>query len=188
MAKFLIVCKLSMLIDWLVYWFKGSMSVEDAAFNLLMRTFRHSAIPHGWAIWDVFSLNAGKNCIVFVFLCSVLSCDSTCLAPCCECSHWAVITHLSAVWNIHSQVSPSLWVSHMDSLLSPPPLSPHVTLFHLPFAAPHSPLSFWLHIAQPPSLEPSAWNATVPLYCGVFFPVCWLSERVRRIFNLFIYL
>lgn len=47
-------------------------------------------------------------------VCLVLSCDSTCLAPCCECSHWAVITHLGAVWNIHSQVSPSLWVTHMD--------------------------------------------------------------------------
>ena len=90
-------------------------------------------------------LNDGKNCIVCervcacVCVCSVLSCDATCLAPCCECSHWAVITHLSAVWNIHGQVSPSLCVSHMDSLLSPPthlhPLrsSPRVTLFHLPF-------------------------------------------------------
>lgn len=80
-----------------------------------------------WTIWNALFLNPWEKedalCACFR---SALSCDGTCLAPCCECSHWAVITHLAAVWNIHGQVSPSLWVSHMDSLLSPP-LSPRAS-------------------------------------------------------------
>lgn len=114
---------------------QGSMTAEDAVSHLLMKTF----LPLYHSAWlnnlrCVFreccekKKNKKKRIALFVcvfFWCSVLSCDSTCLAPCCECSHWAVITHLTAVWNIHSQVSPSLQGSHMDSLLSPPPaLSP----------------------------------------------------------------
>lgn len=139
-----------------------------------MKTFYRSAIQHSWAIWDVFPLNAGKNCIVCVLLCSVLSCDSTCLAPCCECSHRAVITHLTAVWNIHSQVSPTLWVSHMDSLLSPPP-----ALIPCHFIPP----AFWN------TSLPSQHLAThyIPTQCRVLdskcqcaallcYTLCWLSE------------
>lgn len=101
------------------------MTAEDAVSHLLMKTFCRSAIQHGRAIWGVLFVSARKKKALFVWvffvLCAILWQHSACLASCCECSHWAVITHLTAVWNIHGQVSPSLQGSHMDSLLSPPP-------------------------------------------------------------------
>lgn len=105
-----------------MYRFKGAWQRKML---FLICWWKHfAALPFSMAEqFEVCSLWAPeKNSIVWVcFLYSALSCDSTCLAPCCECSHWAVITHLTAVWNIHGQVSPSLQGSHMDSLLSPPP-------------------------------------------------------------------
>lgn len=91
------------------------MSVEDSVVSLLMKTFFATQLFNIDEQFCVLSEYWGKklHCLCAP-VCLVLSCDSTCLAPCCECSHWAVITHLGAVWNIHSQVSPSLWVTHMD--------------------------------------------------------------------------
>lgn len=97
------------------------MSVVDAVVSFLMKMLSYSAIQCEWSISKGIFLNTWRKTLrVCARLSAVLSCDGTCLAPCCGCSHWAVITHLTGVWNIHRQVSPSLWVSHMDSLLSPP--------------------------------------------------------------------
>lgn len=159
---------LSLPIDWSGYWFKGAERWKMMCLVCWWKHFAtHFAIQHGWAIWDVFFCECWKKLLCLdVFLCSALSCDSTCLAPCCECSHWAVITHLSADWNIHSQVSPSLGVAHMDSLLSPPSA---LTLRHsLPPAFCCTSLCSQ-RLATPlhnhPELSlPWALNATVPFY------------------------
>lgn len=118
-----------------------------------------------------------------VCLRTVLSFDGTCPAPCCGCSHWAVITHLTAVWNIHRQVSPSLWVSHMDCLLSPP----------LSALTPWSLYSTWL-LLHPTHLSASGYTLhshpvlslelemTLSHSLLNFFSY-WFSVRIRRILH-----
>lgn len=154
------------------------MLLEDAVVILLMKTFCYSAIQHEWAIWNVFFLNARKkmHCLC-VCLCPVLSCDGTCPAPCCECPHWAVITHLTAVWNIHSQVSPSLRVSHMDSLLSPPSaLAPRSLISTCLFLNPTHLSVFGCTSYSHPVLS---HKLEMPLFLSLLFCFFyWLSDRV----------
>lgn len=184
-ARFPIICK-----PFPAYWLAGVLilwcrKMEDDVFSLLMKTFCHSFChsTHLSNLRRVFFCECWKKLLCLdVFLCSALSCDSTCLAPCCECSHWAVITHLTADWNIHSQVSPSLGVTHMDSLLSPPSALTQ-----------RSPPPFCCtslcsqRLATPshnhPELSmPWALNATVPLRTLIFsLFLCSFSDSVGGI-------
>lgn len=111
-------------------------------------------------------------------------------APCCERSRSAVITHLSAVWNIHGQVGPMAPSQSHGFLIIALPSSCFTPPGHCAQnAASHSPLSAWRHSAgawpQSATLSVSigsGWIDAIVCDCLVVCLVLWLNSL--SVFNM----